>query len=241
MPDVTAPTPVPPTESPYWEFYDAVAAAQLAAWAPRQPARVLDISGRDRWAEQLRDAGHEVLRVAPSGVLGTATVRAETRSLTWLADEAVDAVLAESRALSACLATEEVVRELTRVLRPGGGLLLCVESLLTGLARLAELGRWAELADVPAADCVLVPGPDGGLLRHFWPGELRDLLSAGGLEVEWVRPRSVLTPSAVEHALGQGGAAALATLMRTELVLAEQHEGEGAGIHLVASARRPLG
>jgi hypothetical protein len=53
------------------------------------------------------------------------------------------------------------------VLRPGGRLLLAVDSLAVGLARLAEQGRWAQLADVPSADGVLVPDDDGSLTRCF--------------------------------------------------------------------------
>jgi hypothetical protein len=58
-----APTPVPPPGSAYWVFYREVAAAQLAAWLPRQPARVLDLSGPAGFAAELVQAGHEVVLV----------------------------------------------------------------------------------------------------------------------------------------------------------------------------------
>jgi hypothetical protein len=118
-------------------------------------------------------------------------------------------------------------------------MLLCVDSLTTGLARLADQGRWAELADVPSADVVLVPEDDGSLSRCFWPEELHALLEDVGFDVEWVRPRSVLTAGAVERALATGGADAMRTLVRTELQLAVDREGETPGIHLVSSARKP--
>ena len=239
----------PAATGAYWRFYEEVAAAQLAAWAPVPPSRVLDLSGgRERFAAQLVAAGHEVLHVCetPSRVAvspdapGRLTpVVADARSLGWLADASVDAVLAESRALSLCLATEVTAGDLLRVLRPGGRLLLVVDSLGTGLARLAEQGRWAELADVPAADVVLVPTDDGVITRVFWPVELAALLTAVGFEVEWVRSRTVLSPATVERAVATGGEAALTTLVRTELQLAVDREGEAGGLHLVASARRP--
>jgi hypothetical protein len=158
-----------------------------------------------------------------------------------LQDGSVDLVLAESSALSLCLATELVVEQLARVLRPGGRMLLVVESLMLGLARLADQGRWAELADAPMADVVLVPDDEGNITRCFWPEELRDLLTDVGLEVEWVRPRSVLSVATVERALLQGGDEALRTLVRTELALAVEREGESIGLYLLASARRPCG
>ena len=251
-PDLRGPggagTPVPLPDSPYWTFYEEVAAAQLAAWLPvDQPQRVLDLSGgRTRFAEQLAVAGHEVVHVrddadgpAPRAPGRLLQVVADPRGLSWVQTASVDAVLAESRALSLCLATEVTMEDLARILRPGGRLLLVVDSLVLGLARLAELGRWAELADVPSADVVLVPAEDGSITRCFWPEEVQGLLSGAGLEVDWVRPRSVLSVATVERALAEGGKDALRTLVRTECALAQEREGESTGLHLVASARRP--
>ena len=245
-------TPVPSDASPYWSFYREVAAAQLRAWLPDVPARVLDLSGAQGFAPELAAAGHEVVLVArdaaqlrghvpPAQACAgrVLPVVADPRSLTWLAEGSVDLVLGESRALSTCLAAEVTVEQLRRVLRRGGRLLLTVDSLVLGLARLADQGRWAELADVPSADVVLVPDDDGSLIRCFWPEELIGLLRDAGLEVEWVRPRSVLSPATVERALEQGGPAALRTLVTTELALAVEREGSSTGLHLVVSARRP--
>lgn len=233
-------SPVPCAGSPYWRFYDAVAAAQLLAWLPDTPVEVLDLSGDGPARAQLmRDAGHDVLQVGEEHVEGVRSVLADTRSLGWLTDGCLDAVVAESGALSICLATEETAHDLGRVVRPGGRLLLVVDSLVTGLARLADQGRWAELADLPSADVVLVPDQDGTITRCFWPEELRGLLEDSGFEVEWVRPRSVLTPAAVERALATGGDEALRALVKTELTLAVDRDGELSGIHLVASARKP--
>lgn len=244
---MTAPVPAP--ASHYWRFYERVALAQLLAWAPVSPSRVLDVSGVAAYAEVLVAAGHEVVHVLPpdgptgpedvAGPGRLVTVRADARSLHWLADASFDAVLAEGRVLSSCLAAEVSAADLRRVLRPGGRLLLTVESLVLGLARLADSGRWAELADVPSADVVLVPADDGTVTRCFWPEELQLLLTEVGLDVEWVRPRSVLSVAAVERAMTAGGEEALETLVRTELALAAGREGESTGLHLVASARRP--
>ena len=249
----TVATPVPQDDSPYWRFYDDVAAAQLTLWLPAHRCRVLDVSGGGHFAGQLTAAGHDVLSLdhppvdpdapepAEPGPGRLLPVVADSSSLDRLEDASVDLVLAESSALSLCLATEVVVEQLARVLRPGGRMLIVVESLMLGLARLAEQGRWAELADAPSADVVLVPDASGGITRCFWPEGLREMLEEVGLDVEWVRPRSVLSVATVERAVLQGGDVALRSLVQTELALAVEREGESTGLFLFASARRPGG
>ncbi len=236
----------PASGSPYWRFYDAVAARQLAEWLPESPGRLLDVSGGSAPSAPVLAAGHRVVRgcldrppAAEAGARaeGLVDVRADCRSLGWVRDASVEAVLAESRALSRCLAAEVTAVELARVLRPAGRLLLVVDSLHAGLARLAEQQLWAELADVPRADVVLVPGatPDA-ITRCFAPEELAELLSAAGLDVDWVRPRTVLSPGAVERALREG--ATVEQLADAETRLARGRDRDGDGLHLVVSAHR---
>jgi SAM-dependent methyltransferase len=247
--------PGPTTDElePYDLFYAEVAARQLTDWLPREPTTVLDLSsGCGTFAQLMVDAGHDVVRAVVSAAPDDETrttvkpqsagrlheVAADTRDLAWLADGSVSVVLAESRALSFSLLAEATVENIARALAPGGRLLLCVDSLVLGLARLAEQGRWAELADVPSADVVLVPYEDGSITRCFWPEELRELLEEAGLTVDWVRPRTVLSKEAVVRALA-ADASALRTLVQTELALAADRQGESVGIHLLASAYRP--
>ena len=244
---VTDPALEPSDVEPYDVFYAEVAARQLAEWLPSSPTMILDLSGGcGTFARLMVEAGHEVVRAihghgSPSEVAGPGglhEVEADTRDLRWLAADSVEVVLAESRSLSFSLLAEETVENIARALRPGGRLMLCVDSLVLGLARLAEQGRWAELADVPSADVVLVPYEDGTITRCFWPEELRQLLEDAGLKVEWVRPRTVLSKEAVVRALATNPSA-LPTLVTTEVALAADREGESVGIHLVASAIKP--
>lgn len=227
----------------YWRFYDAVAAAQVTEWLPAEPAAVVDLSGGGgRFAALAASLGHRALHVteepAEAGEAGAAqVVVADTLRLDWLAPASIDAVLAESGALSAHLAAETTFEQARRALRPGGRLLMCVESLVLGLARLAGQSRWAELADVPSADVVLVPNEDGTITRCFWPEHLHESLTQGGFEVEWVRPRTVLPRESVDEALA-ADPTTLATLVTTELELAKERQGEAIGMHLVAAARR---
>lgn len=227
----------------YWRFYDAVAARQVREWLPEGPGVLLDMSGGGaRYAHLAAKAGHRVIHlqeVADNTVGGNGVqpIAADAFDLAWLRDGSLDAIVAESGALSQHLAAEHTFAELHRVLKPGGRLFLCVESLVLGLGRLAEQGRWAELADVPSADVVLVDNPDGTISRCFWPEELQAVLGDFGYDVEWVRPRSVLSQEAVSRAL-TANPGSLETLVDAELALAREREGESTGIHLIASAIR---
>jgi len=240
-----------PGERPFDRFLDELAARHLEQWLPAEPVSVLDLSASSpHLLRVLVEQGHRVIHVRAPGVRRTdaagtrlesavQVVSADARSLDWLAAASVDAVVAEGSLLSSALAAELTVADLFRVLRPGGRMLLSVDSLLAGLARLADQGRWAELADVPAADVVLVPetGPEG-VRRCFWPEELHGMLTDAGFIVDWIRPRSVLTAETVDRALtldpGQ-----LDRLVTTELALSARRQGESIGSVLVASARRP--
>lgn len=241
-----ASTALPEDASAYWAFYDQVAVGQVVDWAPRRPSTVLDLSGSaSGHAVTLAEAGHTVLRASPEApsaevqaAPGVLRVQADPATLSWLADGTCDAVLAESRTLP-CLGLEVLADDLFRVLRPGGRLLIVVDSLLLGLGQLAEQERWAELADVGSADVLLVEQPGGGLTRCFLADELRALLTQSGFQVAWVRPRTVLTPLAVDHALAQGGRSTLSRLVASENQMSPTHAGEDLGLHLVASAARP--
>jgi hypothetical protein len=179
-----------------------------------------------------------------AGLPGRITpVVAEPGSLAFLADGCADGVIAEDGALSRQLMAEDLAAEIARVLRPGGELLACVDSLVLGMAILAEQHHWAQLTDVPHAEVVLVPWPDGTITRCFGPGQLSDLLTEAGLEVVWIRPRTILSPSMVDHVLGQEPGA-LARLVKAELHagqdrLAGTSLDESFGIRLLAAARKP--
>ena len=227
------------TLASYWTFYWAVAAAQLSRWLPRRPSRVLDLSAsQTRYADQAAGAGHTVVEIRDSPrdaplPKRTRTVVADAASLGFLSPCSFDAVVAEGRMLSRHLVSEDLVAEIARVLRPGGRVLLSVDSLVLGMAILAEQNYWAHLSDVPRSEVVLVPWPDGSITRCFGVEQLRELLTECGLEVEWIRPRTALSPSTVEHVLGSSPQA-LPRLVRAELTAPQADEP--VGIHLVASA-----
>jgi hypothetical protein len=240
----------PDTDQPsaYWQFHAAVARAQLTQWLPTGRQLLVDVSGpRGPGAAMAARAGHTVLRVldAGQGPPRAASARglkgrivpviADSSRLTFLADGCADGVIAEDRALSVHLAAEAMIAEIARVLRPAGRVIACVDSLVLGMAVLADQHHWAHLVDLPHAEVVLVPWPDGSITRCFGPDQARELFSGAGLRVNWIRPRTVFSESMVTHWLRRdpGG---LAKLVRAELSC---RTDESLGAQLVISASKP--
>ena len=243
---ITAPdTDQPPV---YWQFHEAVTRAQVTEWLPSGRHLLVDVSGpRAPGAELAARAGHTVLRVIdgagsvspgrprPQTSTRIIPVVADASRLNFLADACADGVMADDRALSVHLAAETMIAEIARVLRPAGRVLACVDSLVLGMAVLADQHHWAHLVDLPHAEVVLVPWPDGTITRCFGPDQARELFTGAGLRVNWIRSRTVLAESVVTHWLRRdpGG---LPKLLRAEL--AATSDGS-LGAQLVISASKP--
>ena len=245
--------------SDYWRFYRAVAEAQIARWLPKAPSRILDLSSPDyQGIPRAIAEGHDVVALLPSTdsavlrplhpVDGPTAAPRSARSgrlhqivgdpafLRFLSAEGFDGVIADNRMLSRQLATEESVAQIARVLRPGGRVLLCVDSVVLGMALLAEQDCWPELSHAPSADVLLVPWPDGSITRCFTADQLTDTLTGAGLELEWIKPRTVLSASTVEMMLARDPRS-MNRLVEMELRATESDDY--VGVHLVASARKP--
>ena len=241
---ITPDTHHPPT---YRHFCEAVARAQLAAWLPPGRQVLVDVSGRRAVSAELAArAGHTVLRVLETGRPQSRTAGpgargrilpliADSSRLSFLADNCADGIIAEDRALSTHLGGEALIADVARVLRPGGRVLACVDSLVLGMAVLAGQRHWPHLVDLPHAEVVLVPWPDGTITRCYGPEQARELFGGAGLLVNWIRPRTVFSESMVTHALAEDPAS-LARLVRAELAAASD---ESLGAQLVISACKP--
>jgi SAM-dependent methyltransferase len=238
-------------------FASTVTLRQLTQWLPNNELSVLDLSlplddagpGDDRIGDLLRSNGHQVTTVrAPqtwhdgdeANPPGRTLAFGDIAELNWLPQESFDAVIAEGGVLSHHLATEDTLTGIARLLRPGGRVLASVHSMVSGLAALAEQNRWPELADAPRADVVLVPDPERAdtYLRCFAPEDARECFESVGLEIEWIRPRTLLPAATVQQAMSTDPAT-LGELVISELTLEMEHEDEAHGARLVISARKP--
>jgi hypothetical protein len=232
----------------YWQFHEAVTRAQLTEWLPTGRHLLVDVSGpRGPGAELAAKAGHTVLRVMddarqerPPDCAGPGKivpVIADSSRLTFLGDGCADGVIADDRALSVYLAAEETIAEIARVLRPAGRVIACVDSLVLGMAVLADQHHWAHLVDLPHAEVVLVPWPDGRITRCYGPDQARELFTGAGLRVNWIRSRTVFSESVVTHWL-RHDPRGLDKLVRAELAA---RSDESLGAQLVISASKPRG
>jgi SAM-dependent methyltransferase len=243
----------------YVQFRAAVAQAQVTHWLTGLGAVVIDISGPGTNAAELAaDSGHSVLRVLPPGQCppgkgqpgtsqpgtgrqrrhdGIRVITGDSSGLEFLADGSADGVIAEDGTLSRNLAAETLVTEIARVLRPGGKVLACVDSLTLGMATLAQQSRWPHLVDLPRADVVLVPWPDGTITRCYGSEHLRELFIAGGFDVNWIRPRTVFAPRAVSYLLARDPRS-FPKLLNAEL---RARSDDSVGDQLIISAKkRPI-
>ena len=221
--------------------------AKLAARAGHTVVRVIDsapLEGRPPGTPPLLGANRAPQAPSAPSAPRASTGRivpviADSSRLTFLADGCADGVIADDRALSVHLAAEAMIAEIARVLRQAGRVLACVDSLVLGMAVLADQHHWAHLVDLPHAEVVLVPWPDGTITRCFGPDQARELFSGAGLRVNWIRSRTVFSESVVTHWLRRdpGG---LPKLVRAELA-ARSDESLGAQLVISASKPRPRG
>jgi hypothetical protein len=102
------------------------------------------------------------------------------------------------------------------------------------MAMLAEQHRWPQLVDLPHADVVLVPWPDGSITRCYGTEQLRELFSSDGFEVDWIRPRTALSASTVGYLLARDPGS-FRRLVEAEL---QTSADDSVGGQLVISATR---
>ncbi len=111
------------------------------------------------------------------------------------ADESFSMVLCEGDPLSYCGDHKAAMRELARVVRPGGAVIVSVDNRSSAVRWLREPGDRAAVERLLSIGELMMPGKDGRPLypiHAFTADELRELLTSNGLAVERIIGKPVL-------------------------------------------------
>jgi len=189
-------------DSRYWDLYRRVTWEHTRPLLPRERSRILDIGGGTGiWALKLARAGHDVVcadishqmvdqaraRVEEAGLAGRVTcLHSDLQDLKEFADREFGAVWAQGDPLSYVEDPGEALKQVARVLRPGGLFVASVDN------RFAGIGHFLERKDIAGLEQFLKTGQDEWLAERpderfpvtfFTPDGLETLLRRRGFEV----------------------------------------------------------
>lgn len=198
--------------SPYWELYRAVTWRHLRRFLPQmRPARVLDVGcGSGYWGLRLLKSGFEVdfldisqkmldqvghhLRDLPQGAASN-LIHASIDDLSALSPSCYDLIVGQGDPLSCAQDARQALREMTRLLRPGGMMVQSVDNRHAGYDHFLERG------DLEGLSRFLRDGKTEWLtdkqeerfgLTMFTPAGLQRLFARQGYEVLSVIGKTVL-------------------------------------------------
>lgn len=242
-------------DTPYWDLYRRVSWEHVKPLLPRERSRLLDIGGgTGTWAVKLAKAGHDVVcadlshkmvdvaraKAEAEGVAERVTcLRSDLQDLKEFGEAEFAMVWAQGDPLSYVPDPALAVRNVARVLRPGGLFVASVDSRFAAIEHFMEKGRIEEL------EAFLRSGKDEWLadrpeerfpVTFFAPEDLRKLLKRRGFDVVSMIGKTVLPLRRHETLLQTPKE--FRRLLELELSLNREEALLGGAGHLEVAARK---
>jgi S-adenosylmethionine-dependent methyltransferase len=241
-------------DTPYWDFYRRVTWEHVKPILPRERSRILDIGGGTGiWAVKLARAGHDVTcadlshkmvdvaraKAEEEGVTDRVKcLRSDLQDLKEFGEAEFAMVWAQGDPLSYVPDPVLAVKNVARVLKPGGLFVASVDSKFAAIEHFLERGRVEEL------ERFLRSGKDEWLadraeerfpVTFFSPGDLEKLLERRGFEVVSMIGKTVLPVRRHEKLLENKEE--FRRLLELELSLNRERALLGGASHLEVAAR----
>jgi ubiquinone/menaquinone biosynthesis C-methylase UbiE len=245
-------------EDAYWEFHDELTWRAVKGYLPRDLSeKCLDLGcGTGKWGLRLLKTGFATTfvdhsagmieqtraKVEPMGAKGkkATLVVGDIVDLSMLEGEQFGLAVAMGDPLSICSDPAIAVREMWRVLKPGGVVIATADS------KLAAVDHFLEKGDLEGLEAFVRTSRTHWLtedsrerfeLTMFTPGGLRGLFEKAGFEVVSVVGKTVLPVRRHKAMLEREGW--MERLLRVEGELAKDETAAGKASHLQVTARRP--